>query len=144
MVELIKYHFENNSYRIRIWRTFAAVRLQNLGHDVTLIEKLDMTGGRGYVFKQDGYTFDAGPTVITAPWLIEELFTEAGKSPIDYLKFVEVNPFYRIYFNDGSYFNYNSNLESMKNEISKFNPLDSKGFEDFIKDTEEILKLDLV
>lgn len=119
---------------------FAAVRLQNLGHDVILIEKLDMTGGRGYVFKQDGYTFDAGPTVITAPWLIEELFTEAGKSPIDYLKFVEVNPFYRIYFNDGSFFNYNSNLESMKNEISKFNPLDSKGFEDFIKDTEEIFK----
>src|SRR5687767_8260952 len=68
----------------------AAIRLQTAGHAVTLLEKRDRPGGRAYVYAIDGFTFDGGPTVITAPWLIEELFTEAGRDPTDYLEMITV------------------------------------------------------
>jgi phytoene desaturase len=61
---------------------------------VTLIEKRDQLGGRAYVYRQDGFTFDGGPTVITAPWLIEELFGVAGRDPADYVEMVPVDPFF--------------------------------------------------
>src|SRR3954469_19925559 len=72
----------------------AAVRLAARGHQVTLIDKRDQPGGRAYVYRQDGFSFDGGPTVITAPWLITELFELAGRKPNDYVSLVPVSPFY--------------------------------------------------
>src|SRR6478672_4489293 len=76
----------------------AAVRLRRLGLDVTLVEALDQPGGRARVFQRGGFTFDAGPTVITAPYLIAELFELAGRDPRDYYSLTPVDPFYRILF----------------------------------------------
>ena len=78
-----------------------AVRLAARGHDVTVVEKRDQPGGRAYVYRRDGFTFDGGPTVITAPWLITELFELAGRAVEDYVTLVPVDPFYRIFFPDG-------------------------------------------
>ncbi len=118
----------------------SAVRLVTEGHDVTLIEKRDKPGGRGYVYDINGFRFDGGPTVITAPWLFEELFTAAGKNPKDYYRLVPLDPFYRIYFSDGSYFNYNGDKENILNEIRKFEPSDVEGYLKFIDTTEDIFK----
>ena len=79
----------------------AAIRLQAQGHDVTIVEKLDKPGGRAYVFEQDGFTFDAGPTIITAPWMIDELFALTGHKTADYVKLVQLDPFYNVRFEDG-------------------------------------------
>lgn len=116
----------------------AAIRLQMQGHRVTVLEKRDKLGGRAYVYSQDGFTFDGGPTVITAPWLIEELFTEAGRNPADYLQFLPVDPFYRIYFEDGATFNYNGDPQGMEREIAKFNPDDVAGYRKFLERTKKI------
>lgn len=118
----------------------AALRLRTRGHDVTLVEKRDKLGGRAYVYQQDGFTFDGGPTVITAPWLIEELFEEAGRRSEDYVTMTPVDPFYRIYFEDGSTFDYNADRENMIREISKFNPGDVQGYLRFLEKTEDIFK----
>lgn len=118
----------------------SAIRLLGLGHSVSLIEKQGKTGGMANTFVKDGFTFDAGPAMITAPWLIEELFTEVGKNPVEYLKFVEVDPFYKIIFPDGSCFNYTGSTELMKKEIAKFSDCDVMGYELFLKKTELIFK----
>jgi phytoene desaturase len=117
-----------------------AVRLVTQGHDVTLIEKRDKPGGRGYVYEINGFKFDGGPTVITAPWLFEELFTSAKKDPENYYRLVPLDPFYRIYFSDGTFFNYNGDKENILNEIRKFEPADVDGYLKFIGTTEEIFK----
>src|SRR5690606_1231564 len=82
----------------------AAVRLAARGHAVTVVEQRDQPGGRAYVYRQDGFQSDGGPTVITAPWLITDLFTLAGRDPDDYVRLVPVDPFYRIFFPDGAQF----------------------------------------
>ena len=79
-----------------------AIRLQAQGHDVTIVEKRDRLGGRAYVYEQDGFTFDGGPTIITAPWLIDELFTLTNKKTADYVNLVKINPFYNIRWSDGT------------------------------------------
>src|SRR5688500_11040869 len=84
----------------------AALRLRRRGYRVTVLEALDQPGGRARVFRREGYTFDAGPTVITAPYLLAELFALFGKSFGDYVELVPVDPFYRILFHDGSTFHY--------------------------------------
>ena len=94
----------------------AAIRLQAQGHEVTVVEQRDQPGGRAYVYKQDGFTFDGGPTIITAPWLIDDVFTIAGKKTADYVKIVPIDPFYRIRFEDGSVFTYNSDREALLHE----------------------------
>ncbi len=113
----------------------AAVRLAARGHSVTLIDKRDQPGGRAYVYRQNGYTFDGGPTVITAPWLIEELFELAGRDPADHVTMVPVDPFYRIFFPDRSHFNYTGNAEQMATQISAFSnfPEDVQGYQDFLE-----------
>lgn len=116
----------------------AAVRLQTAGHRVTLLEARDQPGGRAYVYRQDGFTFDGGPTVITAPWLIEELFTEAGRDPADYLEMLPVDPFYEIRFGDGSTFRYNDDREGMIEEIRKFNPEDVDGYLRFLRKAKDV------
>ncbi|MCB0714336.1 MAG: phytoene desaturase [Ignavibacteriae bacterium] len=118
----------------------AALRLQTNGHNVTLLEKRDRPGGRAYVYQKAGFTFDGGPTVITAPWLIEELFTNAGRDPKEYVEMMPVDPFYQICFEDGSTFRYNDNRESMIREISKFNPDDVEGYLKFLRKAEDVFK----
>ena len=84
----------------------AAVRLGAKGYRVTVLEKLDAPGGRAYVYRQDGFTFDAGPTIVTAPFLFEELWKLCGRNMSDDVTLVPVSPFYRIRFHDGSHFDY--------------------------------------
>jgi len=119
----------------------AACRLQAQGHAVTILEKRDQLGGRAYVYRQDGYTFDGGPTIITAPWLIDEIFELAGKQTSDYVQLVKLNPFYNIRFPDGTVFNYNDDKENLLDQIRKFNPADVEGYKRFSKDLGEIYRV---
>src|SRR5689334_20391471 len=84
----------------------AAVRLHARGYRVTVLEALEQTGGRARTFHRDGFTFDAGPTVITAPHLLDELFALVGRDARDYFQLVPVDPFYRILFHDGTVCDY--------------------------------------
>ncbi len=116
----------------------AACRLQARGYDVTLLEARDKPGGRAYVYRQDGFTFDAGPTVITAPFLIDEIFAAAGRKTEDYVKIVPVDPFYRIEFHDGRSFAYNNRPEDIEARIRAFAPGDLDGYHRMIARTKEI------
>jgi phytoene desaturase len=118
----------------------AAIRLSAQGHDVTILEKLDKPGGRAYVFEQDGFTFDAGPTIITAPWLIHELFEIAGKRTEDYVSLVRVDPFYNVRFPDGSVFRYNGDRDAIIAQIRAWSPRDVEGYERFADRTAEIFE----
>jgi phytoene desaturase len=111
----------------------AACRLQAQGHIVTIIEKRDKLGGRAYVYEQDGFKFDGGPTIITAPWLIDEVFEQAGKKTADYVKLVKIDPFYNIRFPDGTVFNYNDDKENLLNQIGNSTRKMSKVTNDFLK-----------
>lgn len=119
----------------------AANRLQAQGHQVTILEKRDKLGGRAYVYEQDGFTFDGGPTIITAPWLIDEIFELAGRRTEDYVKLVKINPFYNIRFPDGTVFNYNDDKENLLAQIRKFNPADIEGYKRFSRDLGEIYRV---
>ncbi len=116
----------------------AAIRLQTRGHDVTILEKRDKPGGRAYVYEQDGFKFDGGPTVITAPFMIDELFTGAGRRPEDYVKLLPVEPFYRIFFPDGTFFNYSGDSQCMAQQIAAWSPEDVPGYHEFVRRTEGI------
>ena len=119
----------------------AAIRLQAQGHEVTIVEKRDKLGGRAYVYEQDGFTFDGGPTIITAPWLIDEVFEIAGKRTEDYVKLVKIDPFYNIRFEDGTVFRYNDDKKNLLYQIRKFNPEDVEGYKRFSKDLGEIYRV---
>jgi phytoene desaturase len=119
----------------------AAIRLQAQGHDVTIVEKLDKAGGRAYVFEQDGFTFDAGPTIVTAPWLVDELFTLTGHKTSDYVKLVKLDPFYNIRFEDGSVFHYNGDRDDLIRQVREFNPADVAGYERFREEAWKIFNV---
>jgi phytoene desaturase len=119
----------------------AAIRLQAQGHAVTVLEKRDKAGGRAYVYEQDGFLFDGGPTIITAPWLIEELFELCGKRTADYIQLVPLDPFYNIRFEDGSIFRYNADRAFLLDEIRRFNPADVEGYLRFYEDLAEIYRV---
>src|SRR5688500_6015740 len=106
----------------------AAVRLHARGYAVTVLEALDQAGGRARVFRRDGFTFDAGPTVITAPYLLDELFALVGRDPRDYFTLVPVDPFYRILFDDGSRFDYVGDEERLLAQIAQLEPRDVDGY----------------
>ncbi len=116
----------------------AAIRLAAKGHEVTMLEKRDKPGGRAYVYEREGFTFDGGPTVITAPWLIEELFTLAGRDPADYVTMLPVDPFYRIFFPDGAHFDYSGDGDRMSAQIARWGPDDVEGYQEFVRRTERI------
>ncbi|HEV7991599.1 MAG TPA: phytoene desaturase [Gemmatimonadaceae bacterium] len=116
----------------------AAIRLLQQGHEVTVVEKRDKPGGRAYVYQQDGFTFDGGPTIITAPWLIRELFERSGRSVDDYVRLVPIDPFYNIRFEDGSVFRYTGDRAQVIEEIRRFSPDDVAGYERFAAATERI------
>ncbi len=136
-----------------------ALRLQSLGFKSTIVEKLDAPGGRAYVRKAEGFTFDMGPTVLTVPHFIEELFSlEVGESGLDqpdfpdsilgddkrikegssagaktsrYVDLRPILPFYRIYFDDGSFFDYDGDPVSTRKQIKELAPEDLEGYERF-------------
>ena len=120
----------------------SALRLRAMGYNVKLFEKLDQLGGRARVFKRKGYTFDAGPTVITAPFLFDELFHLFNKKRDDYVKFVELNPWYQFYFDDGKVFNYGGTIQDTEKEIRKFSKKDVEGYKNWLKCLRKYLKLD--
>jgi phytoene desaturase len=119
----------------------AAVRLGARGWRVTVLEKLDAPGGRAYVHKIDGFTFDAGPTVITAPWLLEELWTLAGKRLADEVPLKPVDPFYRVRFDNGDEFNYRGDAAAMRAEVARFAPGDVAGYERFLEHSEKVYRV---
>ena len=135
-----------------------AIRLQSLGFDTRIVEQLDAPGGRAYVRRAEGFTFDMGPTVLTVPHFIEELFSlerdaamlgepdfpadvlaekrilsgiSGGPNTSRYLEIVPVLPFYRIYFDDGTFFDYDADPVNVRAQIAKLAPEDLEGYERF-------------
>ncbi len=119
----------------------AAIRLGARGYRVTVVEKLDAPGGRAYVYRQDGFTFDAGPTIITAPYLLEELWTLCGERMADHVELRSIDPFYKIRFDDGTVFSATADFEGMRAEVERFEPNDVPGFERFIEESKRIYKV---
>jgi phytoene desaturase len=116
-----------------------ALRLKSLGHKVTLIERLDQVGGRARSFKQGDYKHDAGPTVITAPFLFRELFELFDENLDDYLEFVHLDPYYRFYFSEtDEHFNYHASVEDTLTEIRRFSNNDAKGYLSLLDASKEV------
>ncbi|MDX1437875.1 MAG: phytoene desaturase [Anaerolineales bacterium] len=118
----------------------AAIRLAAQGHHVELFEKLDKPGGRAYVFEVNGFKFDGGPTVITAPFMFDDLFALAGKRREDYVTFVPCDPFYRIFDHAGRHFDYNGEESFVLSEIGRWNEADGPGYQKFMSTTKEIFQ----
>ena len=116
----------------------AALRIRAKDHQVTIIEKQPDLGGRARVFKKNGFTFDGGPTVITAPYLINELFDLFKKDPKDYIELTPLKIWYQFIFEDKTKFNYSGNESEMKNQIQNINKEDVKGYERLVNFTKKI------
>jgi len=116
----------------------AALRLRAKNYNVTLLEKHPDLGGRARVFRKDNFTYDGGPTVITAPYLLQELFSLFNKNISDYTKIVPLQLWYRFIFEDGSSFDYSGNESSMKNQIENFLKDDFAGYKKLLSFTEKI------
>jgi phytoene desaturase len=116
----------------------AALRMRAKGYQVTLLEKHLDLGGRARVFKKDGFTYDGGPTVITAPYLFEELFSLFNKKISDYVKIVPLDLWYRFVFEDKTSFNYSGNEMDMEKEIQKFSKNDISGYKKLVNFTQKI------
>ena len=119
----------------------AAIRLGARGWKVTVLERNDQPGGRARVFREGGFVFDAGPTVITAPFLFEELWALCGKKMADYVDLRPVDPFYRIRFHDGGVFDYSGDPERMCAQIRELSPGDVEGYERFVGMSERIFNV---
>jgi len=118
----------------------AAARLAAAGHPVEIFEKRDQLGGRAYVYERNGFKFDGGPTVITAPFMFDELFRAAGRRREDYFQLAPLDPFYRIFDHTGRSFSYNADEAFTLGQIAKFNPSDQDGYRRFIHSTAAIFK----
>lgn len=119
----------------------AAIRLGARGYRVSVLERLDAPGGRAYVYRQDGFTFDAGPTIITAPFLLEELWSLCGRKLADDVDLKAISPFYRIRFADGATFEYTGCPAAMRAEVARFSPADVPGYDRFMHISESIYKV---
>ncbi len=116
----------------------AAIRLGARGYRVTILERLDAPGGRAYTYHQDGFTFDAGPTIITAPYLLEELWALCGRRMANDIDLRSIDPFYQIRFDDGAVFNASAKIAAMRAEVARFEPADVAGFDRFIAESKKI------
>ncbi|TPV95357.1 MAG: phytoene desaturase [Myxococcales bacterium FL481] len=119
----------------------AAMRLSVRGYDVEVVERLDTPGGRASVIRDSGYVFDCGPTVITAPFLLEELWQLAG---LDFHQDVDlrpVTPFYRVYFDDGQHFDYEGDTDRMREQIAALHPPDAAGYDAFLEASRRIFDI---
>lgn len=110
-----------------------AIRLQAAGFDTTILEKRDKPGGRAYVYEDQGFIFDGGPTVITDPGALEALFTLAGKKMSDYVELMPVEPMYRLCWEDGDVFDYTNDAEHLEEQIRRRNPADVDGYRRFLE-----------
>jgi phytoene desaturase len=119
----------------------AAIRLGARGYHVRILEKLDAPGGRAYVHHRDGFTFDAGPTIITAPFLLEELWALCGKRFADDIDLRPMDPFYRIRFDNGDIFDTNGDPDAMREQVRRLAPNDVAGYERFIATSEKIFQV---
>ncbi len=119
----------------------AAIRLAARGYQVDVFEQLDGPGGRAYVYRQDGFSFDAGPTIVTAPFLLEELWELAGRKLADDVDLRAIDPFYRITFHDGEYFDYSGDDAAMRAEVARFNPDDVEGYARFLEASAELYRV---
>jgi phytoene desaturase len=122
----------------------AAVRLGSRGYRVTVLEQLDAPGGRAYVYRQDGFTFDAGPTIITVPFLLEELWQLCGRRLADDVELRALEPFYRIRFHNGDILDCSGEPGVMRDQILRFAPDDLDGYERFMKLAEAIYEVAFV
>jgi phytoene desaturase len=119
----------------------AAIRLAFRGYKVTILEKLDQVGGRARVYRENGFVFDAGPTIITAPFLLEELWAMCGRKMQDDVELVPMSPFYRIRFDNGETFDYSGDPEITRREIARFSPADVDGYERYMAASESIYRV---
>jgi phytoene desaturase len=117
-----------------------AIRLQTAGIQTTIFEARDQPGGRAYVYRDQGFTFDGGPTVITAPHCLEELFTEAGRELRDHVELLPVTPFYRLVWSDGDSFDYGGDWDAMVEQIRQRNPADADGYLRFVAYSKEVFE----
>jgi phytoene desaturase len=106
-----------------------------------VLERLDAPGGRAYVHRQDGFTFDAGPTIVTAPFLLEELWRLCGRRLEDDVDLRPVSPFYRIRFPNGETFDYSGDPEAMRREVARLSPCDVAGYDAYMRASEAIFKV---
>ncbi len=110
----------------------AAIRQAAKGYAVTVLEMRDKPGGRAYVYEDQGFIYDAGPTIVTVPFIFEELAALTGKPLSDYIDLVPCDPYYRIYFDDGTVFDYRGEQERLEAEIAKISPGDVEGYRRFL------------
>ncbi len=118
----------------------AAARLAARGYQVELFEKRDKPGGRGYPYEINGFKFDGGPTVITAPFMFDDIFELAGRRREEYVEFVPCDPFYRIFDHQGRFFDYNNDPEFIYSQIEQWNPEDVAGYRRFMSTTKAIFE----
>ncbi|MEM1404990.1 MAG: phytoene desaturase [Pseudomonadota bacterium] len=119
----------------------AAIRLSVRGYRVTVLERQGTPGGRASVFRQDGFVFDAGPTIITAPFLLEELWELCGRRFQDDVDIRPMAPFFRLRFDDGTHFDYSGDADAMRAQIEKIAPEDVDGYNRFLKASEKAYHL---
>ncbi len=119
----------------------AAIRLGARGYRVTVLEKGDAAGGRAYVFRRDGFTFDAGPTIITAPFLFEDLWRLCGRTLADDVDLRSLDPFYRLRFDNGETFDASGDPAAMRAEVARLSPSDVDGFDRFMALSREICRI---
>ena len=118
-----------------------ALRLCRIGYAVTVIDNNPKAGGRAQVYEINGFKFDAGPTVITAPFLFDELFGLFGKKREDYIEFLPVEPWYRFEFSDRSKLDYGGSIEDTVSEINRLSPGEGKGYVDLVNFSKRIFKV---
>jgi phytoene desaturase len=115
-----------------------AIRLQSAGIATTLIEARDKPGGRAYAWEREGFTFDAGPTVITDPACLKELWALSGRDMAQDVELLPVFPFYRLHWPDGTSFDYSNDEDALKREIAKLDPGDIGGYGRFLAYSEGV------
>lgn len=116
-----------------------AIRLQSSGFQTMLFENRDKPGGRAYVYEDQGFTFDAGPTVITDPDALEELFAISGRYLNDYVQLINIDPFYRLFWEDGFRFDYHNNLDDTLRQIQNKSPKDVEGYKKLLAYSKEVM-----
>ena len=119
----------------------AALRLRAKGYEVSLVDRCAGLGGRAQVFERDGFKHDAGPTVITAPFLFEELFALFGEKFEDHVQLVPLTPWYRFHFSDNTQFDYGGTLDETLAEIARIEPGDCDGYRNLLAQSERIFNV---
>ena len=122
----------------------SALRLRALGFEVELIDRQTELGGRARVFNKDGFIYDSGPTVVTAPFLFEELFGLFGQRMTDHIDLRPLDPWYRICFADGKSFDYGGTIEDTLKEIERFDPNDRDGYVQLVEMSRKIYDIGFV